>query len=59
MLNKTEEWMEAMKAVIENNMKKAAKSLEDALTNGMSFDHMMTELDRLNQRQEEYLTKTN
>lgn len=59
MLSKTEEWMEAMKAVIENNMNKAAKSLEDALTNGMSFDHMMTELDRLNERQEEYLTKTN
>ena len=59
MLSKTEEGMEATKNVIENNMKKAAKALEDALTGGMSFDHMMTELDRLNERQEEYLTKTN
>ena len=59
MLSKTEEWMEAMKAVIENNMKKAQKALEESLTGGTDFDTLMTEMDRLNARQEEYLTKTN
>ena len=52
MLSKTEEWMEAMKAVIENNMKKAQKALEESLTGGTDFDTLMTEMDRLNARQE-------
>lgn len=58
-LNLTEEWTEAMKAVIENNMAKIADTLEKTLTGGTSFDTLMDEFDKLNTRQEEYLTKTN
>ena len=59
MLGLTEEWAEAMKAVIENNMNKIADTLEKTLTGGTTFDTMMDEFDKLNTRQEEYLTKTN
>lgn len=59
MLGLTEEWVEAMKAVIENNMNKIAETLEKTLTGGTTFDTMMDEFDKLNTRQEEYLTKTN
>lgn len=59
MLGLTEEWAEAMKAVIENNMNKIAETLEKTLTGGTTFDTMMDEFDKLNTRQEEYLTKTN
>lgn len=58
-LSLTEQWAESMKAVIENNLESAANALEDKLTGGTSFDNLMTELDRLNTRQEEYLTRTN
>lgn len=59
MLSLTEEWVEAMKAVIDNNMAKISESLEKNLTNGMGFDYLMDQFDMLNTRQEEYLTKTN
>ena len=59
MLSATETWAESMKAVIENNMQKAADALEKALTNNRGFDTIMTEFDRLNTRQEEYFTDTN
>ena len=59
MLSLTEEWAEAMKAVIENNMTKIAETLEKTLTGGTTFDTLMDEFDKLNTRQEEYLTKTN
>ena len=58
-LSLTEEWAEAMKAVIENNMAKIADALEKNLTGGTTFDTLMDEFDKLNTRQEEYLTKTN
>ena len=58
-LSLTEEWAEAMKAVIENNMKQIADTLEKSLTDGMGFDRLMDNFDKLNTRQEEYLTKTN
>ena len=58
-LSLTEEWSEAMKAVIENNMAKIAETLEKTLTNGINFDELMDGFDKLNTRQEEYLTKTN
>ena len=58
-LSLTEEWTEAMKAVIENNMAKIADTLEKTLTGGTTFDTLMDEFDKLNTRQEEYLTKTN
>ena len=59
MLGLTEEWAEAMKAVIENNMAKISDTLEKSLTNGLGFDKLMDDFDKLNTRQEEYLTKTN
>ena len=59
MLSLTEEWASSMKAVIENNMAKITEALEKALTGGTTFDTLMDSFDKLNTRQEEYLTKTN
>jgi hypothetical protein len=59
MLSLTEEWVESMKAVYENDLAAAADSLEKALTNGMGFEALMDSYDKLNTRQEEFLTKTN
>ena len=59
MLGLTEEWAEAMKSVIENNMAKISDALEKSLTNGLGFDKLMDDFDKLNTRQEEFLTKTN
>ena len=58
-LSLTEEWAEAMKAVIDNNMAKISDTLEKSLTNGLGFDKLMDDFDKLNTRQEEFLTKTN
>lgn len=58
-LSLTEEWAEAMKSVIQNNMEKIADTLEKTLTGGTNFDTLMDGFDKLNTRQEEYLTKTN
>ena len=58
-LSLTEEWAEAMKSVIQNNMEKIADTLEKTLTGGTTFDILMDGFDKLNTRQEEYLTKTN
>ena len=59
MLGLTEDWTEAMKSVIQNNMEKIADTLEKTLTGGTTFDTLMDGFDKLNTRQEEYLTKTN
>lgn len=59
MLAKTEEWAEAMKAIVENNLSDYAQSLENTLTGGTSFDQMTTSLERAASLQEEYLTATN
>jgi uncharacterized membrane-anchored protein YitT (DUF2179 family) len=59
MFELTEEWAEAMKAVIQNNMEKAAASLEAAMTGGTTFDTLLDGFDKLNTQQEEYLTNTN
>lgn len=59
LLSKTEEWAEAMKAVLENTIAAAGKELEDAFTNGMGFDALSNSLDRLSTFQDEYLTKVN
>ena len=59
MLSSTKEWAEAMKDVIENNMSKISSALENAFTNGLGFENLMDSYDKLNTRQEEYLTKTN
>lgn len=48
-----------MKAVIENNMNQIADTLEKSLTDGIGFDRLMDNFEKLNTRQEEYLTKTN
>ena len=58
-LSLTEEWAEAMKSVIQNNMEKIADTLEKTLAGGTTFDTLMDGFDKLNTRQEEYLTKTN
>ena len=59
MLDKTEEWAEAMRAVVENELAGLAKSLEQALTGGSSFDNINIQLERAVSLQEEYLTTTN
>ena len=59
MLEKTEEWAEAMRAVIENQMAKAADAMEKALTGGKSFEEVLTSMERRSSLQEEYLTTTN
>ena len=59
MLDKTEQWAEAMRAVVENNLKDLAKTLEESLTGGTSFDQINTQLERAASLQEEYLTTTN
>lgn len=58
-LSLTEEWASTMKEVIENNMTKLSDTLEKTLTNGLGFEHLMDNFDKLNTQQEEYLTKTN
>jgi hypothetical protein len=61
MLSKTEEWAEAMRAVVENKLSGLAQTLENALTAdfGGSFENMSNQLERSVSLQEEYLTTTN
>lgn len=59
MLAKTEEWAEAMKSIIENELAEFADILEKSLTGGVSFDELMTSMERRSSLQEEYLTTTN
>lgn len=59
MLAKTEEWVEAMKAVVENNMAELNQTLEQSLTGGSDFDTMLETMERASSLQEEYLTTTN
>ena len=59
MLSKTEEWAEAMKAVMENTFDQIAYDLEKAMTSGMGFDALNSSLDRLSAYQDVYLTTTN
>lgn len=55
----TESLGEISAQILENNLSKAQKALEEMLTGGSSIDKMMEDLDRLSKSQEEYLTKTN
>jgi glutamyl-tRNA reductase len=59
MLAKTEEWAESMKSIIENELASLAETLEHSLTGGVSFDELMTTMERRSSLQEEYLTATN
>ena len=59
MLNLTEEWAEARRAVIENHIAEAADALEKSLTNGYGFEFLNDEWDKMNTRQEEYLDNVN
>jgi hypothetical protein len=59
MLSATTEWAESMKAVIENELSDFAKTLEQQLTGGTSFDEMTTSIERAASLQEDYLTTTN
>ena len=58
-LAKTEEWAQAMKSIIENELAGFADTLEKSLTGGISFDELMTSMERRSSLQEEYLTTTN
>jgi hypothetical protein len=40
MLSKTTEWLEALKAVMENKMAEAADIMEKAFSGGMGFDSL-------------------
>jgi hypothetical protein len=46
MLSKTQEWAEAMKAIVENELAGFAMSMEESLTGGLSFDELMTSMER-------------
>ena len=59
MLAKTQEWAEAMKSIIENELAELADTLEKSLTGGVSFDELLTSMERRSSLQEEYLTTTN
>ena len=59
MLNLTEEWAEARRAVIENHIAEAADALEKSLTNDYGFEFLNDEWDKMNTRQEEYLDNVN
>ena len=59
MLAKTEEWAEAMRAIVENNLGSLAADLEASLTGGSNFDTLLNSMERANSIQEEYLTTTN
>jgi Ca2+-binding EF-hand superfamily protein len=59
MLTKTEEWAAAMKSIIENELAELANTLEESLTGGVSFDELLTSMERRSSLQEEYLTTTN
>ena len=58
-LSRTEEWAEAVKAIMENTLASFANDLENALTGGMSFDLILSQMDKAASLQEEYLTSTN
>jgi hypothetical protein len=59
MLSKTQEWAEAMRACVENELSGLAKTLEESLTGGTNFDTMLNSMERASSLQEEYLTTTN
>ena len=58
-LSKTEEWLEDMKSLAETEMKEFADIMERSLTGGITFDQLLTQIERRNTLQEEYLTDTN
>lgn len=46
MLDKTEAWAEALRAILENKLSGFAQDLENALTGGTSFDTLTTSMER-------------
>ena len=58
-LSLTEEWAESMKAIFENDLASAFDALEKSLTGNKGFEKLLDDFDKLNLRQEEFLTKTN
>ena len=61
MLSNTESWLEAERALVENQLQWEANELEKTLTEayGGSFDEMSKKMEALRQHSEEYLTETN
>lgn len=59
MLSDTEAWAEKLKEILENKMAEASDILEKTFSGGMGFDSLNNSIDRLNDYQDIYLTKTN
>ena len=59
LLSSTKEWLETTKAIIENEFAEIAEIMEKSLTGGISFDSLITSMERRSSLQEEYLTTTN
>ena len=59
MLSDTEAWAEKLKEILENKMAEAGDILEKTFSGGMGFDSLNDSIDRLNDYQDIYLTKTN
>jgi hypothetical protein len=59
MLADTEAWLEAEKALVENQLNELAQDLENAFTGNTSFNFIATQMERAQSIQEEYLTTTN
>ena len=58
-LSKAQEYLEALKAELQNSLDEAAYNLEQSLTQGMGFDSLNSSMDRMQQFNDEYLTTTN
>ena len=52
-------WLEAEKEVVKNELNALGQELENAFTEGMSFDFLATRMERAQSLQEEWLTTTN
>lgn len=59
MLQDLAAWAEAEQALLENSLNKFRKEFENALTGGLGFDLLSSNMDKTQSLQEEYLTTTN
>ena len=59
MLSDVATWAEAQKDILQNSLSSLGQTLEEALTGGLNFDQLTTQMERASSLQEEYLTTTN
>ena len=59
MLQDLAAWAEAEQALLENSLNQFRKTFEKALTGGLGFDLLSSNMDKTQSLQEEYLTTTN